>query len=183
MKREIEVKARVGNLDQLIQRLQDRGCVLGEPKIQDDTIYTQYDVFVEQRDTPPNVLRIRRQTRGDATKSIFTFKRNQANELDCIERETEITDPTALHDILNFLGYQSVVQVRKSRRSGQLGEYEVCVDQVDDLGDFIELEMISDADGEQAQSQLWRVLEELGVSPDDRVTQGYDTLLYNKLHA
>ena len=62
---------------------------------------------------------------------------------------------------------------------------EVCVDSVEGLGDFMELEQLADEDADPAAivDGLWRKMAELGISSrDDEVTDGYDILM-KKLRA
>jgi adenylate cyclase class 2 len=182
MQREIEIKAQVDNLGVAIQRLESLGCTFSAPIDQEDRIYAAEDIFSETHTPNPNVLRIRIETKNNNTRTLFTFKRNQSNELDCLERETEVGDPQVMGDILEFIGYQESIRVHKIRRKGTINGLEVCCDQVEGLGDFIEVEKMSDADGETVQAELWQWLEELNIGSLKRVTQGYDTLLYNKTH-
>jgi adenylate cyclase class 2 len=183
MNHEIEIKARVGDLDKVMACLTAAGCVFDESIDQEDIIFAAEDIFSASHTPNPNVLRIRKQISSGVTKTIFTFKKNRSNELDCIEHETEITDVEELTHILKYLGYQEVIRVRKIRRKGKINDLEICCDQVVDLGNFIEVEKMSDQDGVVVQDQLWQWLESLGIDSLERVTQGYDTLLYNKLHS
>jgi adenylate cyclase class 2 len=73
-----------------------------------------------------------------------------------------------------------VVEVRKIRRKGKLREYEICLDQVEQLGTFVELEKLTDDDvnAEKVREELFNELESLGLSRGAEVTQGYDTQIY-----
>jgi predicted adenylyl cyclase CyaB len=62
---------------------------------------------------------------------------------------------------------------------GSLGSDVICLDEVRDLGTFIELEKITEGeDPIKVQSELFAFLKSLGVREEDRVERGYDTLLY-----
>jgi adenylate cyclase class IV len=55
------------------------------------------------------------------------------------------------------------------------------LDQVEGLGAFIEVEEITAQDTvEEIQNKLFEFVQTLGVLPEDRVTQGYDTMVYIK---
>lgn len=41
-----------------------------------------------------------------------------------------------MHNMLLLMGYVPQVEVKKSRRKGKLGEYGVCMDTVEKLGNF-----------------------------------------------
>ena len=74
--------------------------------------------------------------------------------------------------------------VSKARQTGKLNDVEVCIDSVEGLGDFMELERLAgeNADPATITDDLWRIMAELGVSRQDEVTDGYDILM-KKLRA
>lgn len=174
MKKEIEVKVSIENTDEVINKLEELGCVFSEPVVQEDTIFINYDrPFIEF--TPEDhFLRIRK-TKG---KAIFTYK--QGEEMNSIERETEIEDADQLEDILKFLGFRPEVRVKKVRRKANFKDYEICLDEVEGLGGFIELEKITDEDAGMVQSEMMEFLKEIGVNETERVMNGYDTLVWLK---
>ena len=100
--------------------------------------------------------------------------------MDNLEYETGINNPGETHKILQTLGWHPVVEVKKIRRKGKLGEYEVCLDRVEELGDFIELEKLTEdnANPEEVKEELFKQLELLGFSRNDEETKGYDTQMY-----
>ncbi|MFA6094848.1 MAG: class IV adenylate cyclase [Candidatus Paceibacterota bacterium] len=176
MKSEIEVKAKVSNFNELISKLKEIGCVLSEPIIQDDYIYIPKGVVYEDIHNHA-VLRLRKQ--GD--RNLFTLKKNRSNELDCIEREIDVNNGEILIDIFELMGYVPFAEVHKKRRKTQYNEYEICVDEVNELGSFIEVEKMSDeADGEKVQGEIFDFMQTLGVKREDRVMNGYDTLVWMK---
>ena len=168
--REVEIKFRISDEPALIARLADLGCQLNPVVEQDDQIFSGEPLSDGSR----CVLRIRTTTAG----SILTLKKDITNELDCLEVETPVGNADSTKRLLIELGYQLSVRVRKSRRQGKWCDWTVCVDHVDHLGSFIEVEAMFE-DGEHAnQDELCReVLERLGLPDLERVTQGYDTLM------
>ncbi|MFA5126503.1 MAG: class IV adenylate cyclase [Patescibacteria group bacterium] len=182
MAREIEVKARVKDFDQVIAKLRDLGCEITEPIIQDDKIFVHKDYgdYVKLH-IGSNVLRIRT---VNNEKSFFTLKQSVKNELDCIEKQTEVAKPQEMHDALIMMGYENVVSVYKKRQKIKYQDYTICLDQVRDLGNFIEVERLFEDDKEASgiQEEIFEFLETLGVEEQDRVTHGYDTLMYLKLN-
>lgn len=180
MQSEIEVKAKVSDVETLLKKLPDIGCVLGDVIEQDDTIYMPIEITDALAGYAGlNVLRIRKQ--GD--RAIFNLKQSRSNELDCLERETDVANADAMTDIIGFLGFKLFERVHKKRRKAKYNDYEICVDEVEELGMFIEVEkMCDEADGEKVQEELFAFLQTLGVSKDDRVMHGYDTLMWLKQH-
>lgn len=182
MSREIEVKARVKDFDSVVKKLQNLGCEISEAIIQDDKIFVakNYGDYVKLH-IGSNVLRIRT---VNNEKSFFTLKQSIKNELDCIEKQTEIAKPQEMHDALIMMGYENAVAVYKKRQKIKYQNYTICLDQVKDLGNFIEVERLFNDDNEAngIQEEIFKFLQTLGIQKEDRETHGYDTLMYLKLN-
>lgn len=181
--REIEVKLRVKDLRTIEQALVKRGCVLSAPIRQHDTIYSKGG-STEEWETGKEghvVVRIRRED----NKTEFNLKQQRSNELDNLEYETKVENGDAIHQILLTMGWAPQVEVKKIRRKGKLGEYEICLDEIEGLGSFVELEKLTgdDADPATVQEELLKTLETLGLSRADQETRGYDTQMYQLRHA
>lgn len=180
--REIEIKIRTKKLKEVEQKLAERGCKLSAPIHQHDLVYSPRGAVNqwEQAKEGDIVLRIRRQ--GD--RAIFTLKQQRTNELDNIEIETDVSDPDALHRALLLMGCSPIVEVKKARRKGNFDGYEICLDEVEQLGTFVELEKLTgdNADVAQVSEELFQVLESLGLSRQDQETRGYDTQMFAIQH-
>ncbi len=176
--REIEIKLRVSSLEELKTQLEKRGCFLSAPIHQHDVIYSFGGSTHEwdESKTGHVVVRIRRED----GKAEFNLKQQRSSELDNIEYESEVKDPEAIHQILLIMGYRPQVEVKKVRRKGRFGEYEICLDEVAELGSFVELEKLTtdDIDPGQVQEDLFLALESLGLSRGDEEKRGYDTQIY-----
>lgn len=175
--KEVEVKIQTESLESAEKKLIELGGTISAPKTQKDTVFIPIGASAPLP-SGMSALRIREQN----GKFIFNLKQTQTNELDCIEYETEIADPKALTEIIQLLGYQKCSYVEKTRRTCKLGEYEICLDEVVDLGSFVEVEKLTDeADSAKVQKELLDFASTLGVDPTRQVFQGYDNLLKNKL--
>ena len=86
--------------------------------------------------------------------------------------------------IVKELGFVPFSDVSKTRQTGKLDDIEVCIDSVEGLGNFMELERLADenADSVAITDDLWCIMAELGISRQDEVTDGYDILM-KKLRA
>jgi len=174
---EVEIKARVRDRSRLLERLNNLGCILSDPIRQEDRIYITMGVpFSKLIKLNNPILRIRIQR----NKKIFTLKMSRSDELDNIEHETEIENSDEMDAIIKYLGYVPSIVVVKSRQKGKLGDCEVCVDEVDNLGTFMEIEkIIPDTEPkDKTIEELLKILNELGIGSSDRVLKGYDTLMY-----
>jgi adenylate cyclase class 2 len=175
--REIEVKARLKDMDGFLAAAEKLGITFGDAITQDDTTYEN---DLPHDDPNWNIFRIRKQ--GD--KQILTMKHKASSRSrDNHEYETAVEDPAQMVKILNRLGYNRGVHLRKQRRIAHYKDLELCLDAIESLGVFVEAEkMVTDqADVDKVQAELWALLQQLGISPDDRVHRGYDTLMRQHL--
>lgn len=178
--REIEIKIKVKDLKAVEQKLREKGCNISEPIEQHDVIYASREM-VERFEVSKEddlITRIRQLP----NKTILTLKQQRSNEMDNLEYETEISDPKEMHQILLTLGQKPVTRVNKQRRTCKLEDYEICLDEIEGLGTFVEFEKLTseDADPDQVRAELFQAAESLGLSRADEVTKGYDTQIYLK---
>lgn len=178
MRKEIEVKARVRDPQQVMTKLKELGITFSDPTTQSDVTFVDSDYGAYQDFHPgKNILRIRKQ----GGQCLFTVKQPQKNELDNIEHETEILNPVEFREALLLMGYREAVKIHKTRRKAKFQDLEICLDEVSGLGTYIEVEKITEIESaDQVQAELFSFLEKLGVSASDQETHGYDTLVYLK---
>lgn len=177
--REIEVKAKVSSIADIIRRLENDRQFMSDPVTQRDQVFGVSGVDGGSGNHEP-WLRIRTETKNEHTKYLFTLKKSVTNQLDSIEHETEVADAVELEQIILHSGFEPYSDLTKMRRKVKVGDIEICIDQVDMLGDFIEAEKLTDdddADYEAIIAELWALLESYGVSRDDEVTDGYDVMM------
>lgn len=180
--REIEIKLRIRDLDAIEKKLIEIGSVFSAPIRQHDTNYTKGGSTEEWQESKEDhvIIRIRRQDTG----AEFNLKQQRSSESDNLEYETKVEDPEALHNILLTLGYSPEIEVKKVRRKGKLGEYEICLDEVEKLGNFMEIEKLTtdDANPEAIREELFKAIEPLGLTRADEETKGYDTQIFLLKH-
>lgn len=173
---EIEVKVRLENPRSTVDQLAALGCRLSEAVTQKDRVFLKAGLDYVQARGKEIFLRIREQ----AEKSMFTLKQAKTNELDCLEKELTIDNPDEMAKILELLGYNQIMIIQKTRRKGQCAGFNLCLDEVDGLGAFLEVEVISDEPANEVQNGVLRWLKSFGINESDIVMQGYDTLIYQK---
>lgn len=81
--------------------------------------------------------------------------------------------------ILIALGFELAAGVQKTRCYMEYGNMTAYLDQVDNLGDFLELEMIASQESmrEQYLQTMETFLNELGFSIEDTVNTSYLSML------
>lgn len=175
--REIELKARVRNKAGLLQKIKQQGIKLGPAKTHHDVVFCKPG----QKDYEPGSIWHRIRTENN-TKVIWTIKGDTGRKLDSIEHEVEVSDGVELENMLRLMGLELYSDLTKTRQKAKVGEVEICLDDVEGLGAYIEVEKLftdHDTDYEKAAEELWELLEKLGITRDDQETLGYDVLLKN----
>lgn len=176
--REIEVKAKLVDGTGVVNKLKSLGCVFGDVKKQKDVVYVEKMGDLETFLSNKHFLRIRECN----NKFLFTFKMNAGNSLSKIEHETEVGSKEEIENIIKLLGFIPAVLTNKTRITTLYKQFEICIDSVQDLGDFIEVESITDeGDAGSIQEEMFSFLESLGVKREDRVFEGYDILMLKSI--
>lgn len=172
--KEIEVKARLKNKEHVLEKLKSLGCIFSEPVRQIDTVYTKIIGNIEEYLKNDHFLRIREKSDG---RFIFTVKKPLSTEvLTKAEHETEIKNAPELEQALFLMGYQLSNKVIKVRQTAKYGDFEICLDEVEKLGSFIEVEKISDGDVDVIRKELNEFLASLDVALEDEINKGYDIM-------
>ncbi len=181
---EVEVKAKLRDRKAVLGKLENFGCKFSEVLHQVDHIFIPEGiVFPPLAGSGVGVLRVRKSN----DKYFFTLKISQGSRQDSLERELQISDGEKMIEILKLIKYQQVPTVDKKRIKTNYKDIEIVLDSVKDLGEFIEAEKIVESedkeDRKKIQEELFKFLETLGVSKEDRVIDGkYDIMLYEKLN-
>ncbi len=180
---EIEIKAQVRDREALLAKLGSLGCALSDPVTQDDTVYAKNVGSVAEFVRNSAFLRIRVQ---GSSKTIFTVKHHEGRDANDptgvpVEYELEISSRDTMQQILTVLGFREAVRVKKTRRKCRYQEWEICLDEVEGLGTFIEIEqMAALEEAEAAQKGMVEFLLSLGIEKEDMPAQRYDIALMGR---
>ncbi|MBU0743108.1 class IV adenylate cyclase [bacterium] len=167
MKRNVEIKARVRDVEDFARRA-------GELAGAEPETLLQRDVFF---DVSRGRLKLRRQTAGRG--ELIFYERGDAagpKSSDYVVVGTD--DPDGLEAALaGALGVRGAVH--KTRRLYLAGRTRIHLDEVSDLGVYMELEVVL-GDGETAaegEAEALSLMRALGVGADDLVAAAYIDLL------
>jgi len=98
----------------------------------------------------------------------------------CDEFETRVEDLHSIRKILHVLNFQPIVKVDKLRKNWLYKDYEISIDSVKGLGDFVEIEYIGkdeDIDPKKTTQEMVDFLKNLGCGKITRNYKGYPFLL------
>ena len=183
---EVEIKLKIEDPEQLIEKLEGLGFIKGEQLLESDTYFTSENHdFVKLGEA----LRVRqiRNVDTDEISAVITYKgkklddRSMARE----ELELEIPDAEVGKTLLQRIGFYSVPVLEKKRWHFRRNEMTACVDQVTGLGDYLELEIIveTEAEREGALQKIENMLLSLGYSMKDTTRHSYLSMLTNQTRA
>lgn len=167
MPRNIEIKARVDSMPELRQRasaLADEG----------PTEIAQYDTFFHC-DRGRLKLRAFSATRGEL---IFYRRANESGPKESFYALSPTVDPDGLREALT-LAYGQSGRVIKQRTLFLVGRTRVHLDRVQDLGDFMELEVVL-AEGESSEdgfAEARSLMGKLGIQESQLIESAYVDLL------
>jgi adenylate cyclase class 2 len=172
--REIEVKYRVTEPAALIEALRRRGVVFSAPVRQDDQAYAVNGWSYGQSKAGLAFARLRTEN----GRHTFCVKQPLDNELACAEHETEILARGEMHEAILAMGFYPTTRIVKTRRTARLDRMLLCLDEVDGLGAFFEIEAMvgGDRPAAEVQQELDGFARSLGVELV-RSTETYDSLL------
>lgn len=169
---EVEQKFHIAAADELRGRIASLGGDIGPPEKQLDQYYAHPARDFAQTD---EALRIRRV--GD--EAYVTYKGAKTDPTTKTRREIELPlsggakGAERFAELLEILGFRPVATVAKSRRRALVRwhdhEVEVALDDVEDVGQFVELELqAEEQDVPRAQACLASLANELGVDRSER---------------
>jgi predicted adenylyl cyclase CyaB len=167
VKRNIEIKARVRDKDAFLKRA--RGIADSEPEF-----IAQEDIFFE---VPHGRLKLRHfaSQRGEL---IFYERDDESGPKTSDYEIYRTSNPDLLEATLErALGVRG--QVRKTRRLYRSGRTRIHLDQVEGLGDYMELEVVlgEGEDEARGEAEARRLMSDLGIGEEDLIRSGYIDLL------
>ena len=167
MARNVEIKARVTDFDHQYQLAHGLAG-------QQSTVIDQVDYFFKT-EAGRQKLRVLSPIEGYL---IFYDRPNQAGPKLSSYLISKTTEPEKLCDVLKA-AYGVRTIVRKTRNYWMVGRTRIHLDQVESLGDFLELEVVLDDTEDIAVGvrEAERLMKELGIFDEQLVESAYVDLL------
>lgn len=179
---EVEVKVAVQDPDVIRKKLEELGfAFLGSIREEDRYLDTG-DGSIRSSGTALRIRTITDLSGSKKPETFVTYKGKKADRVSMTRRELETTveDAQTMLDLFAELGFRPVDPfVCKIRDTYQRDRMQVCMDQVEDLGSFFEIEIVAE-ESEERESLLGEievVLEALGYSMKNSITNSYLSML------
>lgn len=181
---EVEIKVKADNLEEIKEKVSKIGkLVKSIQQVDEYYVPVQRDFFAHK---PQPIEHLRVRTNPDKTVFEYTRTVNMKENGDydyAEEYETAISNPEEFKKTLEFLDFKKVITVEKYREYWQCGNIEVALDDVKNLGSFVEAEAKGDfKDEKEAKLACIKFLEELGFKDVEKVQimHGYPQFFLEK---
>jgi adenylate cyclase class 2 len=178
---EIEIKLPLKNPEEVTAFLNAHAKVLAVNVSQKDSYFVPtHRTFLHCR-YPFEWLRLRQSPKGASINYKHFHPENSREHDYCDEFETAVDNPAAMVKILKSLDFQEAVVVEKVRTTWLMNDVEVAIDEVRDLGTFIELEANGHfTNPREAKTHLFYVLKELKAKVGEEDLRGYPFRILEK---
>jgi adenylate cyclase, class 2 len=180
---EIEIKVQVEkNVFENFKSYLSKNAEFIKSSEQSDEYFTpSHRNFVEPA-FPFEWLSIRERNNHAILNYKHWYPENEEKSTHCDEFEVELSDAENMRKIFNSLNIETMVKVVKKREIyNHKGEFEICLDEVDELGYFIEIEVKKEFGSiETANKKLIDFATEMGIDVSKRNYRGYPFLLMEK---
>ena len=132
------------------------------------------DIYFKVPEKTPRTHYLRLRTNKGNSANCTLAYHEVVNDLETREWETNVENLRVMKEIINKLGFDVDVVVSKNRETFELGESEIVVDEVKNLGNFIEIESPS-------KNEIDQIADKLKINDQDIVSGlGYPDLLKQK---
>ncbi|MDD3246775.1 MAG: class IV adenylate cyclase [Methanosarcina sp.] len=116
-------------------------------------------------------------------QAVLTYKGPKLDKVSKTREELETSvDEATTAKILHALGFSDAGIVRKKREVFRAGEITVCLDAVEGLGEFLEVEIIAEdeKDLETSRGKLFELLKQFGAGEKDSIRTSYLEMVLDK---
>lgn len=171
---EIEIKFKVDNLDKIMEIFTINNIKLSEKLSQKDTIFVP-----DINDVANGEGKIFTRVRLENDRVQLTLKKQSSRVMQSKEIEFEVSSFDSAYDFLETLGLKEWVTVEKTRITAKYKGYNICMDRVKRLGDFVEIEIVTKEENNTdfLEQQILSIAKELKIDTNRRINSYYDTMI------
>ncbi len=179
---EVEIQAIIKNSRDAERKIRKAGKFVKSREQTDQYfVLPQRNFFA--KNPPIEYLRVRHEKdRNHLNYSYLLFGKNgwlRATK----EYETIVENPEVVEKIFKMINLIPMVKVVKTRKYFDCGNFEVTLDRIKSLGDFMEVEAKKDFGGiDKTRKACSDFLNSLNIKYEVKKDMGYPRMLYKKLH-
>jgi adenylate cyclase class 2 len=173
---EVEVKAKIKNLENIRLRLKELKASKIKKELQEDTYFNSPIVNFAETD---EAFRIRKTETDGEVNTFITYKGPKIDISSKTRKEVEIKieNDEKAKDVFESIGFKAVRTVKKEREYYNYGDYEISLDFIEGLEPYMEIEIVLNEDDnyKKAQEGIFDIFKELGIN------DGFERLSYLEL--
>lgn len=178
---EVELKFPLLNPKELIEKLKSIAKLEKQGDFQKDIYFNPPHRDFLGKKLVSEWLRLRESQKGFSLNYKNWHKEIDPKSVSCDEFETKIGNIEALRKLFESLNFKELVTVEKNRSIWNYKDTEIAIDEVKELGNFIEIEARGNFTNiEEAKKHLYLVLKEIGAKVGEQDFEGYPYLLLKK---
>jgi adenylate cyclase class 2 len=166
----VEVELKLRAAAGLLARLQALGVAFGPSVVQEDVFLHHPARDLAAAD---EALRVRRE--GD--RWTLTYKGPRQPGAGKAREELDLPVGADPRPLLAALGFTEGPRVHKRRRAAHWDGVALALDEVEGLGTFLELEVVTDGDVAKARAQVEAAARQLGLDPRQEERRAYVQML------
>ena len=179
---EIEIQVKIKSPKDVERKLRKVGKFVKTRK-QVDKYFVPVQRNFLAKEMPIEYLRVRHEKNRDHLNYSYLhfYKNGWLRKTD--EYETLVEKPEIVEEIFKKIGLITKVTVNKTRKYFDCGNFEVTLDQIKGLGNFMEVEVKKDfGDVDKTRKACQKFLDDLNIKYDVKRLMGYPRMLYWKSH-
>jgi adenylate cyclase class 2 len=176
--KEIEIQARISDVKKLESFLKLKAKFKGK-KYQKDEYYSPPHRNFLAKKPVVEWLRLRESKLNSVTYKNWHYDKDGKSQF-CDEYETDINDINQLRKIFKVLDIKPIIIVEKTRKIWDYKDYEVAIDSVTNLGNFVEIEYKGSDQSASPKSitdGMIKFLKQVGCKKIERNFVGYPFML------
>ncbi len=178
---EIEIKLPLENPKVLRDFLNKNAKLVSENVFQKDIYFVPVHRDFLGFQYPYEWLRLRESAKGSSINYKHFHPENVEKTSHCDELETKVENIETIRKIFHSINMNEVAVVEKTRTTWMFETVEVVIDEVKDLGSYIELEAVSHfEDPHEARKFLYTILNKLNAKVKAEDLRGYPFRILEK---
>lgn len=178
---EVELKFPLMNSLELIEKLKSIAKLGIQRDFQKDIYYNSaHRNFLSEKPIS-EWLRLRESKKGFSLNYKKWHNEDGNKTVSCDEFETKIDNIEAFKKLFENLNFKELIVVEKNRSIWDYRDTEIAIDEVKELGNFIEIEAKGNfVNIEEAKMHLYSILKEIEAKVGEQDFEGYPYLLLKK---
>jgi len=178
---EIEIRFPLRNSLNVAEFLDKNAQIISKNIFQKDTYYSPAHRDFLKVKYVVEWLRLRESSKGSSMTYKHFFPENSIKTDYCDEFEAKVDNVEAVKKIFQSLNFKEVVVVEKVRKVWNFEKVEIAIDDVSELGSFIEIEALENyKDPKKGKKHLYKILKVISAEVGEEDLRGYPFRLLEK---